>query len=661
MSDILASGLSHLDQWQQENLVQLDLLEEWLHRHDLTDEQIRNLLGEMRSRLQAHQLNVAFVAEFSRGKSELINAIFFANGGRRIMPASVGRTTMCPVEIGYDKNLPPCIRLLPLETRRQNIPLAEWRYEHDSAWVEEPLDIDDMDRLAESMMKVSERYYVTPKEAADLGLWDEENAEQNPSVNAQGLVEIPKWRHAIVNYPHPLLKRGISILDTPGLNTVGVEPELTLDLLPQAHAIFFILAADTGVTRSDLQIWKNYLSGPNVADRPCYVLLNKIDVLWDGLLTPVQARQQLQQQRENCAALLGVPLNRILGVSAQKGLVGKIKNDFQLLQDSRLPFVERLLVRDLLPKRQQILQQVLASGIDELRIYVKERLINRQSNLKKQLNELNGLHGKNTDIIKQVTLKIVAQKEALDSLRKQASALRHGQKKKLKKIEHMMDHEAIDEDMAELSIASRDSGMRLSMTKVFEEAMAALNKRAQRLSKLIVEFETILKNDMQLLEKEYGIKLSVPQAPGVDALLSDVEMLHKRHENFFGINQVLRLRRPHYAEQMFRTLLTRVRSVFDEAFDMLDLWSNNTYGVLVVQIQDLEGSIQHLYEGIQRVQTAKEPLDERIEEMEQQYQQLSQLQEEFDTRISGLEQCSLGYKPLVDSSQEDESDAPVAT
>jgi hypothetical protein len=51
------------------------------------------------ARLRDDRLSVAFVAEFSRGKSELINAIFFADYGQRILPSSPGRTTMCPTEL----------------------------------------------------------------------------------------------------------------------------------------------------------------------------------------------------------------------------------------------------------------------------------------------------------------------------------------------------------------------------------------------------------------------------------------------------------------------------------------------------------------------------------------------------------------------------------
>jgi hypothetical protein len=43
----------------------------------------------------------------------------------------------------------------------------------------------------------------------------------------------------------------LAIIDTPGLNALGSEPELTLSLLPDAQALVFVLSADSGVTASD--------------------------------------------------------------------------------------------------------------------------------------------------------------------------------------------------------------------------------------------------------------------------------------------------------------------------------------------------------------------------------------------------------------------------
>ena len=89
-------------------------LRTWLARNDVGNAQADMRLQYLLDRLRDDKLTVAFVAEFSRGKSELINAIFFAEYGKRVLPSAAGRTTMCPTELLYDATLPPCIRALPI-------------------------------------------------------------------------------------------------------------------------------------------------------------------------------------------------------------------------------------------------------------------------------------------------------------------------------------------------------------------------------------------------------------------------------------------------------------------------------------------------------------------------------------------------------------------
>lgn len=59
--------------------------------------------------------------------------------------------------------------------------------------------------------------------------------------------------------------------------------ELTLSLLPNAHAVLFVLAADTGVTQSDLAVWNEHIGTPGRRKRGRLVVLNKIDSMWDEL------------------------------------------------------------------------------------------------------------------------------------------------------------------------------------------------------------------------------------------------------------------------------------------------------------------------------------------------------------------------------------------
>ena len=92
---------------------------DWMDRlHGIDMERTLHLTDTAAS-LKKDRLLVAFVAEFSRGKTELINALFFADHGQRLLPSDVGRTTMCPAELFSDMDEAPCLKLLPIETRAQ--------------------------------------------------------------------------------------------------------------------------------------------------------------------------------------------------------------------------------------------------------------------------------------------------------------------------------------------------------------------------------------------------------------------------------------------------------------------------------------------------------------------------------------------------------------
>jgi hypothetical protein len=211
------------------------------------------------------------------------------------MPASAGRTTMCPTEMGYDADVPPCLRLLPIETRLQPQALMEWRMAPEK-WTRVDLDVNDPQQLAAALEMVAQTRQVTKDDARRWACGTARTPEDNPMVDAQGLVEVPRWRHALINIAHPLLKQGLVILDTPGLNAIGAEPELTVSLLPQAQAVVFILGADTGVTKSDLSIWREHLIvDPDQSDVRL-VVLNKIDTLWDALSSSAQVHAQIERQ-----------------------------------------------------------------------------------------------------------------------------------------------------------------------------------------------------------------------------------------------------------------------------------------------------------------------------------------------------------------------------
>ena len=314
---ILSSEFEQYSAWRDAVSARISAMRDWLGAQAISDAESDLRLKQLLDRLHEDTLNVAFVAEFSRGKSELINAIFFSDYKQRVLPTSAGRTTMCPTELFYDATRRPSLRLLPIHTRAQMGTIADFKNE-ESEWQEVPLNIDSADEMSVALMRLADTVKVSGEDAERYGLLDPNDLETVRNLAQDGVLEIPRWRHALINFPHPLLMQGLVILDTPGLNAIGTEPELTLNLLPNAHAVLFLLAADTGVTQSDIEIWRNHIAPVQGASRGRLVVLNKIDGLWDELKSPSQINAEIDKQVATCAKLLDIPASQIYPVSAQK-------------------------------------------------------------------------------------------------------------------------------------------------------------------------------------------------------------------------------------------------------------------------------------------------------------------------------------------------------
>ncbi len=610
--------------WRREFALRLKLLGEWMKDHDLLDAAVEERLHRLETQVRADKVMVAFVAEFSRGKSELINAIFFAGYGRRIMPASAGRTTMCPTEMGYDAEVPPCLRLLPIETRLQPQSLMEWRMVPEK-WTRVDLDVNDPQQLSAALEKVAETRRVSLEEARALGFWQSQVPGDTPLMDAQGMVEVPKWRHALINIAHPLLKQGLVILDTPGLNAIGAEPELTVSLVPQAHAVVFILGADTGVTKSDLEIWREHLITESVDTDTRLVVLNKIDSLWDALSSPAQIQMQIERQRATTAEILGLNREQVIPISAQKGLVAKVTDDAKLLQASCLPALEEALGRRIMGQRQRILGAAVAGGISDLQLEVGRVLNIRRRDLNEQMLELKGLQGKNAAVIKHMRLRIAQEQADFDRAGAKIHAVRSVHLKLLRDVFGLLSTKSLRTEMNQLMQSLLQTGIKLGVKKSYGETFDRLRENFRRVESLIGEIQNMLAASFKQLNAEQGFSLQPPSAPKLKSYIESLDAVERGHLQYLGIGNAFRLAQPEFADRLVRALATRLRSVYQSALGDVELWSKSAAAQLDAQLRERRRTFSRRLEAIDRIQTAAGGLDERIAEINGQFQALEQL------------------------------------
>jgi hypothetical protein len=617
--------------WRREFAARLKQLADWLGNHELLDASVAERMQQLEAQMRSDKVMVAFVAEFSRGKSELINAIFFATYGRRIMPASAGRTTMCPTELGWDGDVPPCLRLLSIETRLQSQSLMEWRHAPEK-WTRIDLDVNDPDQLATAFEKVSEVNKVTKDEARALGFWHDETPEDNPRQDAKGMVEVPRWRHALINIAHPLLKQGLVILDTPGLNAIGAEPELTVSLIPQAHAVVFILAADTGVTKSDLSIWKDHLITEDTDYSSRLVVLNKIDTLWDALSTPEQIRASVERQRVSSADILNLPDNQVIPVSAQKGLVAKVTGDAALLRASQLPLLEQALSEGMMGQRKKILQSAVTSSISELRSDVSRMIGIRRRDLSEQMMELRGLRGKNANVIKHMRGRIESEQAEFDSSGQRIHAVRSVHLKLLREVFTALGTSTLRAELRQLNEALRQPGIKLGARKAYSETFARLRDIFSHTKTLNGEIHNMLATSFRQLNAEFGFSLQTPREPELARYQNDLDAVERSHAQYLGLGNAFRLAQPEFADRLVRALATRLRVVFESALGEVELWNKSAASQLDAQLRERRKNFAKRLEAIERIQNAAVTLDERIIELDTQDAKSIEL----DTKLTQL-------------------------
>ena len=601
--------------WRETLAASVRALRAWLVDQALHDPQTDHRFDRLLDRLGQDTLRIAFVAEFSRGKSELINAIFFSDFGCRVLPSTAGRTTMCPTEILYQPGLPPSIRLLPIDTRRLPQTLADWRSEPEK-WTTLPIDVESAESMARAISHVSETVRVTVAEASELGLHNPEHPGAATVIPIDGKIEIPRWRHAVINFRHPLLEQGLVILDTPGLNAIGTEPELTLNLLPDAHAIVFILAADTGVTATDAAIWRDHVATGGPSPRGRLVALNKIDSMWDELKTTSAIESELARQVASTADLLGIPESQVFPVSAQKALVARVAGDRGLLMRSRLPAFEEALARGLIPIKHTLVAEACLADLREATVGLSAVLDTRAASASAQLSELLSLRDKNENVMTTMAARAIAEKEQFDAALRRYFAVRNVfTRQGADLLERVGVGTLRNEARLTRGLMDRAKftvGLRAAMSAFFDNLRARLSAAEE----CALETHTMMGTVHDHYARDYGIEALLPEPFPIAKYIRELDRLERAYNVHFNTlwNMASNIKDA-LMRKFFETVAARMKHIYEVASDDAGNWIKSMRTPLENQMRERQRQVARRLESVERIREARTGLELRVNEL----------------------------------------------
>ncbi|NOQ16324.1 MAG: dynamin family protein [Methyloprofundus sp.] len=608
---------------------------EWRNRYRLSDAQSTDTILNVLNGLSHDRITLAFAAEFSRGKTELINSLFFAESGVRLLPSSPGRTTMCPTELYYDDS-GSYIRLLKIESRLEDISLVEYK-QNPKHWKQIDLDCDSPAQMQEAFKELVAVKKV-PKQIADkLGLWNEREAAELGLLDAEE-VEIPCWRHALISFPHDLLKEGLCILDTPGLNALGTEPELTLNMLPSAQAIIFVLAADTGVTKSDLEMWRSHITVARGSGKQgLAVVMNKIDSMWDDLSGEEGYEASIEKQIKTSAEILGVDEKLFFPVSAKQALLAKIKSDNALLEKSRLQGLETYLSKDILSQRRVILKENVSRNIGFL---VSESLNLTETKFKNslaQLEEFKKIDFENADM----TGKLMA--ETRDRQNAYLANVEHFQaSRRVFGIQAKMLVDSLAKDRIDVVIHHTKEdiskslttyGMKQNIRKLFDELRDLLQDAVDTTN----ETRRLVKAIHKKFRDEYGFKEIEPQLFSIKQYQFELEQIFEEGELFRSSAKTTMTEQSVVVKKLYSTLITKARGVLRQAHKDASTWSNSVLSPLMHQIKDHKKQIESRLNMLRKISESKGNISESIASLEADLRAVKQQHKELKIIIKAMQ------------------------
>lgn len=344
-------------------------------------------LAKLSKKVNDDTFKIQVVGTFSNGKSTVINALL----GEEVLPAYALPTTAVINEVKYGETKEAILHFRNPLPEKLPASLSAKAMEHMRKFNMKnipPLHIEYCD---------IENYVVIP-----MG--------EDPK---EMLLESP-YEKVELFWPLPMLKEGVEIIDSPGLNESETRAHVTMEYLTKADAILFVLAADKLCAQDEMDFIENNLKLNGFSD-PFFVV-NRFDLIKE------KEKERTKQFAE--LKLSDYTTNSIYYISAQQSLDGTIKNDYSLIAGSGMElFVTRL--TDFLTKdkgkmklsqparelKRILNNEALYKIIPGQRVMLESSLDDVKARYEKAKPQLELLKSKRDQIISKLTLRIEQSKQ----------------------------------------------------------------------------------------------------------------------------------------------------------------------------------------------------------------------------------------------------------
>jgi hypothetical protein len=358
-------------------------------------------------------------------------------------------------------------------------------------------------------------------------------------------------------------------------------------------------------------------------------VLNKVDLLWDDLKSEDQIEESMMRQVDNTCALLELPRDYVIALSAQKALLARIRGDDKLLERSGIRELENLLATDIVPAKQEILRTAV---VKEMGAMVEGSLQSVMAQLtanQAELQELAKLSGKNRELAKTMLGRLEKDRavylEHMESFKNSYGVV-------LKQGHALManlDEEHIDEIFARSSKDIEGSwttaGLMRSMNSLFD----AFSRQAERILEFGSETRSFVDKVYKEFQERYGFANLTPPPLNLEKHILGMKGLKASTERFCRDPVNVMTEKHFLVKRFYNGLVTEARSTFQATRKELDSWLKNALTPISTQLKEHQTLLERRVENLKKLSGDLSSLQERLHQLEAQKMALGKQVEEL--------------------------------
>ena len=257
------------------------------------------------------------------------------------------------------------------------------------------------------------------------------------------------------------------------------------------------------------------------------------------------------------------------------------------------------------------------AGVEDVVIKVTELLETRLATLQDQIDELEGLRGKNRDVIQHMIVTTNEDKQKFDRGLQQFNALRNVFASQVETLRRQLGMEALRKEVRRTRQAMEKShfstGLREAMGHFFRKLDDSLDASASS----VREIREMMTAMYQKFSDEHGLAAVNPPDHSLNKYRREMARLERIFdERFNTVFKMLTLGQHQLTARFFETLASKVVQVFEIANSETESWLKALIAPMETQVREHKNQLKRRLESVSRIHAATETLDERIAELE---------------------------------------------